>query len=302
MCSLPPLSDSLLEDSNEDENHGRSDVEAENEIWADFDKITESHRSNFKIGHINANGIGGFKLHVIKRGLLSGRFDILAITETKLDATFPSSQFLVEGYRLCRRDRNAHGGGLMIYVTSNICFTEVKQFKGLSSSVRSNFRTESLVLKVKLAITVVAIYRPPSVPKLQWKYELSALFEAATALTSDVILAGDFNADLIKPDMPPHDGRDLLHLLDIFNLHNVIKSATRKAKTSATFLNLILTNNMIRILTSGVVDTQISDHSLVYTVLRASAPQSRSRKICFRSMKNFTQEQFLRDLRSALST
>lgn len=56
MCSLPPLSDSLLEYSSEDENHGRSDVEAENEIWADFDKITESHRSNF-------NGIGGFKLH-----------------------------------------------------------------------------------------------------------------------------------------------------------------------------------------------------------------------------------------------
>lgn len=183
----------------------------------------------------------------------------------------------------------------MIYVKSNIYFTEVKQFKGLSSSVRSHFRTESLVLKVKLAktwITVVAIYRPPSVPKLQWKYELSALFEAATALTSDVILAGDFNADLIKPDMPPYNGRDLLDLLDIFNLHNVIKSATRKAKTSATLLDLILTNNKRRILTS-------SDHSLVYTVLRASAPQSRSRKICFRSMKNFSQEQFLRDLHSA---
>ena len=239
----------------------------------------------------------------------------LAITETKLDAAFPSSQFLVEGYRLCRRDRNAYGGGLMIYVKSNICFTEVKQFKGLSSSVRSNFTTESLVLKVKLAktwITVFAICRPPSVTKLQWKYELSALFEAANALTSDVILAEDFNADLIKPDMPPYDGRDLLDLLDIFNLHNVIKSATRKAETSATLLDLILTNNKRRILTSGVVDTQISDHSLVYTVLRASAPQSRSRKICFRSMKsiymksicfrsmkNFSQEQFLRDLHSA---
>lgn len=82
MCSLPPLSDSLLEDSSEDENHGRSDVEDENEIWTDFDKITESYCSNFKFGHINANGIGGFKLHDIKNWLLSGRFDILAITET----------------------------------------------------------------------------------------------------------------------------------------------------------------------------------------------------------------------------
>ena len=59
-CSLPQLSDSLLDDSSVDGNHHRSNVEAENEIWVDFDKTTESHRSNFKIRHINANGIGGF--------------------------------------------------------------------------------------------------------------------------------------------------------------------------------------------------------------------------------------------------
>ena len=38
---------------------------------------------------------------------------------------------------------------------------------------------------------------------------------------------------------------------------------------------------------------------MVYTVLRASAPQSRSRKICFRSLKNVSQDHFLRDLHTA---
>ena len=35
---------------------------------------------------------------------------------------------------------------------------------------------------------------------------------------------------------------------------------------------------------------------LIYAILRVSAPYRRSRKICFRSLKNFDREQFLSDL------
>ena len=41
---------------------------------------------------------------------------------------------------------------------------------------------------------------------------------------------------------------------------------------------------------------QLSDHSLVYTILRSSAPRTRSRKICFCSLKNFSQENFVHDM------
>ena len=76
-------------------------VEVENEIWANFDKIVEYYWSNFKIQHINANGIGGFKFYEIKNWLLSGRFDVLVISETKIDARFTTS--------CVWRDQNAHG-------------------------------------------------------------------------------------------------------------------------------------------------------------------------------------------------
>ena len=36
---------------------------------------------------------------------MSGRFDILLMTETKIDATFSNSQFNVEGFRMYRVDR-----------------------------------------------------------------------------------------------------------------------------------------------------------------------------------------------------
>lgn len=134
--------------------------------------------------------------------------------------------------------------------------------------------------------------RPPSIPKSQWCHGLSPLFEAASTLTSTILFAGDFKADISEPDKPPKDGRTLLDMLDILNLHCLIIEPTRKSRTSQTRL----TNNKWNTVASGVVDTHISDHSLVYTILRSLAQRAWSRKICFRSLKNFSQENFVRDM------
>ena len=298
-CSLPPLSDSFFENSTLEENRDEVESESVDETWSDFDQIARNNVSNFKLGHINANSIGGFKFHEIRSWLLSGRFDVLTISESKIDETFPDSMFHVDGFRLCRCDRKAGGGGLLVYVRSDICFIRVKQIKGLPSQTWSSFKTESIVVKIKLGktwITVCGIYRPPSLPKSQWCHELSSLFEAASTLTSTILFAGDFNADVSEPDKPPKNSRTLLDLLDIFNLHCLVTEPTRTSRTSQTTLDLILTNNKRNIVASGVVDTHISDHSLVYTILRSLAPRARSRKICFRSLKDFSQEIFVRDM------
>ena len=46
---------------------------------------------------------------------------ILIITETKLDDTFPVSQFHIDGFsKPYRLDRNRNGGGVIIYVREDI--------------------------------------------------------------------------------------------------------------------------------------------------------------------------------------
>ena len=51
---------------------------------------------------------------------ITGNVDILMISETKLDNSFPDGQFLIEGYsKPYRIDRNCHGGG-MLYVRADI--------------------------------------------------------------------------------------------------------------------------------------------------------------------------------------
>ena len=46
--------------------------------------------------------------------------EILILTETKLDETFLTSQFLMDGFsKPYRFDRNKYGGGVMIYIRDN---------------------------------------------------------------------------------------------------------------------------------------------------------------------------------------
>lgn len=156
---------------------------------------------------------------------------MLVISETKIDASIPDSHFRVNGYRFCRSDRKAGGGGLIIYVRSDICFVRANQLNGLAAENLANFKTETIVIKIKLGkacVAIVGVYRPPSIPKSIWTNELSMLFEAVSMLTDTIYYAGDFNADLLDPDKPPYEGRNLLDLLDIYNLECLIDEATRK--------------------------------------------------------------------------
>ena len=59
--------------------------------------------------------------------LLQGKVDILVLTETKLDKSFPTNQFLIEGFsKPFRLDRNRNGGGLLVYIREDIPCKELK--------------------------------------------------------------------------------------------------------------------------------------------------------------------------------
>ena len=146
------------------------------------------------------------------------------------------------------------------------------------------------------SLKLIGLYRSPSLPKNIWRKELASLLEASTGKGESVFLLGDLNCDLLCPDKPPKNGRDLLDIMDLFHFKNLVSSPTRETAKTSTLLDLVLTNAKTKILTTGVVNPHISDHSLVFAILRASPPRSRSQKITFRSLKNFSTESFLTDL------
>ena len=68
---------------------------------------------------LNINSLAP-KIEQLKE-VIGKNLDILTIQETKLDSSFPSAQFLIDGYsEPYRLDRNRNGGGVMIYVRDDI--------------------------------------------------------------------------------------------------------------------------------------------------------------------------------------
>ena len=55
------------------------------------------------------------------REIIGKNLDILTIQETKLDSSFPTQQFSLDGFSTpYRLDRNREGGGVLIYVREDI--------------------------------------------------------------------------------------------------------------------------------------------------------------------------------------
>ena len=52
--------------------------------------------------------------------LVKENVDILLISETKFDSSFPTAQFLVNGFTTYRRDRNRNGVGMLLYIREDI--------------------------------------------------------------------------------------------------------------------------------------------------------------------------------------
>ena len=84
--------------------------------------------SNTMIDHLNINSFRNkFVGDIIKL------FDVFLVSESRLDNTFPSNQFRINGYKIFRLDRNRFGGGLILYINENIPCKPLQEHVHLSN-------------------------------------------------------------------------------------------------------------------------------------------------------------------------
>ena len=112
-------------------NHGNNEICNESTYPAKILKMIRTKNVNrLIIGQVNINSIRN-KFEALK-SITTGNLDILVITETKLDESFPDGQFYMECY--CapfRLDRNKHDGGVLIYFRGDISCGELKSHSSL---------------------------------------------------------------------------------------------------------------------------------------------------------------------------
>ena len=209
-----------------------------------------------KLGSLNMNSLLKNIEHI--RYILSQySFHIFAINESKIDSLVNDSEISIPGYKLVRRDRNRNGGGVVIYVQEH-----------LSILVRNDLvpnNLEMICIEINQpfnrSFLVSTWYRPPnSSTDVFDAYNIFLL--NCDAENKELILLGDINCDVAKSPPEAHTIR-FQSINTLYNMAQLIEEPTRVARTSATIIDLILTNVPEKIPHSGVIPVGISDHSVI---------------------------------------
>ena len=122
--------------------------------------------------------------------------DILVISETKLDESFPVGQFKIPGFAIpFRRGRNEFGGGIMVFVREDITakqiFNETLNIEGLF--IELIFRKKKWLLSCS--------YNPNKKLISDHLEILRRNLDLYSAKYENMILIGDFNVEINQPNM-----------------------------------------------------------------------------------------------------
>ena len=248
-------------------------------------------KNNLIIGSLNINSLRN-KFDELKL-LIQGKIDILVVTETKLDSSFPLNQFFIEGFnKPFRFDRNKFGGGVIIYVREDIPCKQLVKYV-LPNDI------EGLFIEINLRKTkwlLFGTYHPPSQQDYYYFHHLGKAIDFYLKSYEKFVLIGDFNSD----ESEPH----LLDFLNNYNAKNLIHEKTCfKNKDNPSCIDLILTNSSKSFQNTNVMSTGLSDfHKLVLTVINTSFQKMKPKEIVYRDYIKFKIEIFENKLKTSLMT
>ena len=191
---------------------------------------------------------------------------------------------------MIRKDRNRAGGGVVIYIRDIISFSERNDLVpgGL----------EMLCLEVarpfSKSFLVCTWYRPPN-SNMNLFNDCETFFQKCESENKELILIGDINCDVSKA-LPDAHTQQLIFLCSLYQFDQLINKPTRVTNTSATLIDLVLTNTKENMSACGVIDLGLSDHSLIYAVRKFTVAKSKPIVKEVRNYKHFHADCFLGDL------
>ena len=220
----------------------------------------------------------------------------MVITETKLDHTFPISQFHIPGYKKpYRKDRDSYGGGVMVYVREDIP-------SDILSKHQIDENTEALFVEINLRKTkllLVGVYNSPSPsyrkPDKVFFSQLSYALDVYSYFDK-FLISGDININAFN------ENEYLDDFLDEFHAKNLVKDPTCYARPeNPSCLDLFITNSYRSFQNTITISAGISDcHKMVLTVMKSTFPKPQPRVITYRDYSSYCQVDFAKDLQRNL--
>ena len=255
------------------EMEGEEEEEIHNELLSKL-RIQDGIR----LAHLNINGLT-HKLDELRLLIASTDLDVLALTETHLSNDIHDNELIIENYNILRNDRNnglTPWGGTAIYFNESLSAHEFTSDHDIEATwIDITIKGQKLL--------VGSVYRPPKDNAFLQKFN-RALNEVSHR--SNIIVFGDFNIDISKTAKLPEPA--LTHsyksILRANKLKNVITEYTRVTDSTKSLIDHVLASDCSKLLSSGTYDPCLSDHRLIFAVMKLK----RQRKSpTFKTVKNY---------------
>ena len=233
--------------------------------------------------HVNINFIRN-KFEFLSTQV-KGNIDVLMVSETKIDNSFPVGNFVIDGFSTpYRLDRDSNGGGIMLYVREDIPSI---LFATESFYVELNLRNEKWLINCS--------HNPNKTMICNHLDALSTYLDLHATTYEKILILGDFNLGIEEQHMKA--------FCDNYNLTSLIKQPTcYKNPSNPTCVDLILSNTPRSFQSTCVIQTGVSDFQLmILNVMKKSFRKLHPQLINCRSYKNFSEEAFRECLLEKLS-
>ena len=228
------------------------------------------------IAHLNINSLSS-KFEPLG-DMVKDNIDFLLVTESKLDDTFPQGQFRINGYtRPIRLDRTRNGGGIIIFVRSDLTCRELKP-RVLYLDV------ECTLLEIRIRQSkwlVVVGYNPHKDQIKHFLDKISVEVDRYIPKYENLLMIGDWNSSVHEEHMKD--------FCETYELANLIKENTCfKSTENPSSIDIILTNKKNSFQNSMTVETGLSDfHKMTVTVMKKFKKKKDPIKITYHDKKKF---------------
>ena len=234
-----------------------------------------------------------------------GNVDLIACCETWLNSSYTNEMINIDGFDIIRLDRSAgnllnvrnnpkRGGGVLFYVS--------KKYEGHVSIIANCSKISHNLEQLWISITkpdvrqmiVGILYRPPTSKVKDSIEELTVSLDYMRSIcNAEFLIAGDLN---VNYNLRHSKQFEILKDFERkYNLTQLIKTPTRIVEGSKSLIDLIFTDVQY-INSSGVINTEMSDHLPVFMVKKKGRDVKEYKYITGRTYSRYNKCAFQQDL------
>ena len=236
--------------------------------------IIANKSNQLNIMHLNSRSIIN-KLYSISNLLVQTAVDwhIVSVSETWLSRNI-EEYYILPGFHgfFGSRDTGA-GGGSALYISDQLCPRQLN----IPPFTTADAVGASFKLSNKYSVVVCQIYKAPNTDKSQFNSELEQCLIFLNKLNKPTLITGDFNFDLFLLESNPMVHTFFNNMLS-HGFFPIISRTTRSAHPSYTLLDNIFCNDLSRVMHSGIILDDMSDHFPVFGSLSLNMSCSNAQK------------------------